>query len=99
MLLRLSLHFTPLHYTFRHFTSSHLHFAQLHFTTLSFGLSGSRYILEAVDQIPSSVDFFLGKYLNLHYIRRWSHSTCEEEENIQNFIANRTSVVQSLLRC
>ena len=39
LLLRLSLHFTPLHYTFRHFNSSHFNFTQLHFTTFSFGLT------------------------------------------------------------
>ena len=39
LLLRLSLHFTPLYFTCRHFTSSHLNFTQLHFTTLSFGLT------------------------------------------------------------
>ena len=38
LLLRLSLHFTPLHYTCWHFTS-HLNFTQLHFITLSFGLT------------------------------------------------------------
>jgi len=39
LLLRPSLHFTPLHYTCQHFTSSHLNFTQLHFITLSFGLT------------------------------------------------------------
>jgi hypothetical protein len=38
LLLRPSLHFTPLQYTCRHFTSSHLNFTQIHFTTHSFGL-------------------------------------------------------------
>ena len=32
LLLRLSLHFTPLHYTFWHFSSSHLNFLPLHIT-------------------------------------------------------------------
>ena len=31
LLLRTSLHFTPLHYTCRNFSSSHLNFIQLHF--------------------------------------------------------------------
>ena len=44
LLLRPSLHFTPLrpttlHYTCRHFTSCHSNFTQPHFTTLSFGLT------------------------------------------------------------
>jgi len=44
LLLRPSLHFTPVHYTCRHFTSSHLNFTQLHFTTVSFGLTNLNFV-------------------------------------------------------